>query len=981
VTKAVPFTTKARTIDHLGREQIADGPTAVSELWKNAYDAYATSVALRIYDGSPSVATIMDNGHGMSEQEFRDRWLVVGTESKFEGDHTPKKDRKGLKIRTKQGQKGIGRLSVAALGSIVLVLSKREKEPFVAALIDWRLFENPFLMLQDIQLPVFTFDNPEELFQELPTMFDILVDNVWGSEEDIDRQKRLVAAWEALDRIERKDVLKTNKSFRTTSEQISDTAIETAFTDRHLEKWGVWHGEETSGTCLLIADLTFALSCWVEPLHEGNQDEAASMQDSMHRTLTGFADPYTEIAEKFDYQVSTHRGERERTVIAHNDHLGLGFIRSLEHSVIGSFDQHGVFTGTVKAFDRDFGEINISPTIQISTGQRSKIGPFSLCIGAYEPSLNKSTHPEAIHQKIEDLAENHSGLAMYRDGLRVMPYGRPEHDFFKIEERRQFHAGREFWASRKLFGRISITRGENPNLKDKAGREGLIDNKASREMQLLVIEVLMKLARRYFGTDASVRKELLPEIVEKNEEAAKKAKGARGFKAKEFRTKLKENSPQLDEVLEQVGRIELQLAEAIKKNDGDTVGMLDDEVQSLSGIKADLRLPPRPKKLNKLEDAYRNYRDRYIALGSAVERITQGWREASEKLAVRPPAEIAKTYLGRHQKFLTDQISKWEREIGGLLTSERTRIENQAAVDRGRYYQTVSPLLTELENDQIKLAIALEEMGVVRERQYLQYEEFYVPYIRALKQLSQGIDLDGAFSYAGDREAELSNKVDELNGLAQLGIAVEIVGHELHDQYNIVKGELKKLPKSVQDNASFKRMTAAQEALVERLRFLTQMKLSGNDLKETITGEMIVEHLENFFGPRIANLGVSFETTKSFRAIELQDFRSRIFPVFINLLNNALYWVSTSDERKVKIDMVGDTVVIGDTGPGVDPDDIEYLFTLFFTRRVRGHGVGLYLCRETLAAGGHEISYAEDNDYKLLSGANFAIKFRGLGDG
>ena len=35
----VTFQTRARTIDHLGREQIADCPTAISELWKNAYDA------------------------------------------------------------------------------------------------------------------------------------------------------------------------------------------------------------------------------------------------------------------------------------------------------------------------------------------------------------------------------------------------------------------------------------------------------------------------------------------------------------------------------------------------------------------------------------------------------------------------------------------------------------------------------------------------------------------------------------------------------------------------------------------------------------------------------------------------------------------------------------------------------------------------------------------------------------------------------
>jgi hypothetical protein len=39
----ISFQTAARTVDHLGREQIADTPTAISELWKNANDAYARS--------------------------------------------------------------------------------------------------------------------------------------------------------------------------------------------------------------------------------------------------------------------------------------------------------------------------------------------------------------------------------------------------------------------------------------------------------------------------------------------------------------------------------------------------------------------------------------------------------------------------------------------------------------------------------------------------------------------------------------------------------------------------------------------------------------------------------------------------------------------------------------------------------------------------------------------------------------------------
>ena len=40
------FRTKARAVDLLGKGQIADLPTAITELWKNGYDAYADNLSV-----------------------------------------------------------------------------------------------------------------------------------------------------------------------------------------------------------------------------------------------------------------------------------------------------------------------------------------------------------------------------------------------------------------------------------------------------------------------------------------------------------------------------------------------------------------------------------------------------------------------------------------------------------------------------------------------------------------------------------------------------------------------------------------------------------------------------------------------------------------------------------------------------------------------------------------------------------------------
>ena len=66
----------------LGRQQIANVSTAISELFKNAYDAYANDAEVD-YFRSDKLLVIRDNGVGMTPEEFEERWLVLGTESKY----------------------------------------------------------------------------------------------------------------------------------------------------------------------------------------------------------------------------------------------------------------------------------------------------------------------------------------------------------------------------------------------------------------------------------------------------------------------------------------------------------------------------------------------------------------------------------------------------------------------------------------------------------------------------------------------------------------------------------------------------------------------------------------------------------------------------------------------------------------------------------------------------------------------------------
>lgn len=92
------FKTRARAVDMLGRQQIAGVANAISELFKNAYDAYADNVIVD-YFRSDGLFVLRDDGVGMTEEDFIERWLTLGTESKVAG-------RKGIKKPYEDIKKG-----------------------------------------------------------------------------------------------------------------------------------------------------------------------------------------------------------------------------------------------------------------------------------------------------------------------------------------------------------------------------------------------------------------------------------------------------------------------------------------------------------------------------------------------------------------------------------------------------------------------------------------------------------------------------------------------------------------------------------------------------------------------------------------------------------------------------------------------------------------------------------------------------------
>lgn len=139
----------------IGRELITDRITALFELVKNCYDANATRVdvvfenvsydnavvddttkEVRVNPGSKVV--IEDNGYGMSFEDIRDKWMVIGTASKRTSPFSPRPFG-----RRCVGEKGIGRFAVDKLGDKVNIVTKKEEDDrWLNVEIDWNSYFN-----------------------------------------------------------------------------------------------------------------------------------------------------------------------------------------------------------------------------------------------------------------------------------------------------------------------------------------------------------------------------------------------------------------------------------------------------------------------------------------------------------------------------------------------------------------------------------------------------------------------------------------------------------------------------------------------------------------------------------------------------------------------------------------------------------------------------------------------------------------------
>ncbi|RZJ92324.1 MAG: hypothetical protein EOO20_02215 [Chryseobacterium sp.] len=964
------FRTKARAVDLLGKGQIADLPTAITELWKNGYDAYADLLSAEIYQEGykeldRSYFVISDDGKGMSKQDILEKWLVLGTDSKSRAtlELEATEDTLWKKPRIKAGEKGIGRLSVAYLGNPMLMLTKKRGYPLQAMFFDWRLLENYNLFLDDITIPVEDVYNTSDFIQVFEDLKEQFLAN-FNIQQNTDGQD----IWESKQLPLQRDIL--------TSVQNSQLVD---FLQRDLLE---------DMTELLTDNGTkfFIFEPIPQILQMGTRDpDDLDDKKFLISSLSGFTNPFkNRNNDTFDvrtiFPIHSQSGDSFDLLTSQGKFFTEDDFSLADVFISGEFNGDGGFDGTIRIYDEVVSYQYNNPRRK---DRRSSYGKIPIRLGYSQGEEKSSTLDEFAFKRLRDKVSEYGGLYVFRDDFRVLPYGREFADFLNFEGRRSKRAGTYYFSYRRMYGYIGITRDGNPDLKDKSSREGFINNAAYRAFVSDASNFFIELAADYFSTEAKKslfldKKKLLNDQQESlvaDRLRERQAKIAFTKSLNEYPDRLKRYKEEyqwlLDQLEEKVSKLNLSYGEV--ESILDRIHQMDAEYGQLLP-KVPKKFKPTETQMDRLEkygDQLENFKERVL------DSKAQLFKKAEEKL------EIRDLKLDFNKKF-----GRYNAELERTISDNRDVFKTKADDLLKDYNQRAKRFLEEFNKDREMLLDGIDQKSKVSHAVALIDSRFHqlldeinktlLPLVEHIKNLNFDFDeelIQGA--YKAEYEA-MRYQWEQTRETAQLGIAVEIIDHEFNQLYAKINHSLELVNAIgiIYDNPAIVTLTKSFKQLEDKYSLLSPLYRISGAMEKEITGEDIYKYLLDFFENTISENNIDIKASPAFLGKVLIIKEPVIHTVYINVINNAIYWMRNASERKIILDYLLDTdeIIIANSGTKIEEYRIDKIFQLFYSNRPNGRGIGLYLTKQSLNEAGLDIYATNEKTYNTLKGACFIIK-------
>lgn len=162
------------------------------------------------------------------------------------------------------------------------------------------------------------------------------------------------------------------------------------------------------------------------------------------------------------------------------------FLNAATANIEGSVDESGGARITVRSQQLGLEEHRKLERPLLATG------PFSFRASYFVYSRDALMPTGSVSLAIaQGLGARFGGVRLYRDGLRILPYGEPHDDWLRLDAAYRKRSVLVPIAKNNYFGEVFVTRAENVLLIDTASREGVVENEAFFELRDFVADALI----------------------------------------------------------------------------------------------------------------------------------------------------------------------------------------------------------------------------------------------------------------------------------------------------------------------------------------------------------------------------------------------------------------------------------------------------------------------------------------------------------
>lgn len=226
----------------------------------------------------------------------------------------------------------------------------------------------------------------------------------------------------------------------------------------------------------------------------------------------------------------------------------------------------------------------------------------------------------------------------------------------------------------------------------------------------------------------------------------------------------------------------------------------------------------------------------------------------------------------------------------------------------------------------------------------------------------------------GEELEELREKIHTDVELSQLGLAVSVIHHEFNSTVRSVRSSLKDLKAWSDVNEKLegihRNLSINFEHLDGYLNLFTPLNRRLSRKTEDIKLLEIKNFLIDLFKARLERHDIAFKHTKAFAKYHIRGFRSSFYPVFVNVMDNAIHWLNESGVENKTIRLHADdtgAVYISNNGIEIPIQDKNKIFQLGFSRKENGRGMGLHISNEVLESAGYNLSLVEPRENSTVT--------------